>query len=154
MAGKHASLPLYGVQYHPESICSAQGDVLVRNFNQIAAHYNHQMRPGLAAAQASADLAKINLRMVSSHSVHDQGLVPGDSLVCNGAPDLCVKPFTPQHHNTTPIDLCDYFARSGVDFTFLNSAADPGQWCVIGLPIPGHSEVIKHSVDSHIPSPP
>lgn len=148
MAGKHVDLPLYGVQYHPESICSAQGDALVRNFDGIAEKYNAQMRPGLAQAQAHAELVKINEKMVNNRSVHDDWLVPEGSFKCNGATELFAQQFWPQDNEAMPIDVCDHFATTGTEFTFLNSAADPGEWSIIGLPIPGHSEVIKHSVDT------
>lgn len=32
MAGRHRSLPIYGVQYHPESVCSSSGIELVKKF--------------------------------------------------------------------------------------------------------------------------
>lgn len=37
MAVEHRTLPLYGVQFHPESILTPQGAVMVRNFLNIAA---------------------------------------------------------------------------------------------------------------------
>eukprot|EP00966_Prymnesium_polylepis_P065149 1512049-Prymnesium_polylepis.1 len=40
MALAHTSRPLYGVQFHPESICTAHGGALLSNFLSIAsAHY-------------------------------------------------------------------------------------------------------------------
>lgn len=33
-------LPIYGVQYHPESVCSQYGETLMRNFISIAKQYN------------------------------------------------------------------------------------------------------------------
>jgi len=36
MAIAHKTHPVYGVQYHPESILTEQGDVIVRNFIEIA----------------------------------------------------------------------------------------------------------------------
>ena len=32
MALAHCELPLYGVQFHPESVATAHGDALIRNF--------------------------------------------------------------------------------------------------------------------------
>ena len=148
MAGKHVSLPLYGVQYHPESICSSKGDELVRNFDKIAEKYNKQKRPSLGHSQNQAELLQINEKMVNSRLVHDDYLVTDGKFCCNGAPDVFARQFTPQDKKTMPIDVCDYLARKNIDFTFLNSAADPGQWCIIGLPEKGHSEVITHSIDA------
>lgn len=39
MATAHKTDPVYGVQFHPESILTEQGDVIVRNFIQIAQDY-------------------------------------------------------------------------------------------------------------------
>lgn len=39
MAIAHKIHPVYGVQYHPESILTEQGDVIVRNFIEIAQNF-------------------------------------------------------------------------------------------------------------------
>jgi anthranilate/para-aminobenzoate synthase component II len=36
MAIRHEKLPWYGVQFHPESFLTVEGEVIVRNFLQIA----------------------------------------------------------------------------------------------------------------------
>ena len=36
MALEHRTLPLYGVQFHPESILTPQGATMLRNFLQVA----------------------------------------------------------------------------------------------------------------------
>jgi anthranilate/para-aminobenzoate synthase component II len=36
MAMKHRRLPVYGVQFHPESIGTEHGKRIVRNFLQVA----------------------------------------------------------------------------------------------------------------------
>jgi anthranilate synthase component 2 len=36
----HASLPVHGVQFHPESIASEHGHLILRNFLDIAAAWN------------------------------------------------------------------------------------------------------------------
>lgn len=46
MAMEHTSLPLYGVQFHPESICSDHGETLVANFlSAVRAHRSGAPRP-------------------------------------------------------------------------------------------------------------
>ena len=40
MAAKHVAYPHYGVQFHPESICTTHGRVLLENFRDLAAAWN------------------------------------------------------------------------------------------------------------------
>ncbi|MGO4705203.1 aminodeoxychorismate/anthranilate synthase component II [Microvirga sp. 2MCAF38] len=40
MAMSHRSLPIHGVQFHPESILSEHGDTIMRNFFDLAAAWN------------------------------------------------------------------------------------------------------------------
>jgi len=46
----HASLPVHGVQFHPESIASEHGHLMLKNFLDLAAAWNAQSgRPSSAA---------------------------------------------------------------------------------------------------------
>ncbi len=47
----HASLPVHGVQFHPESIASEHGHLILRNFLELAAAWN------AATGRRSADVA-------------------------------------------------------------------------------------------------
>jgi len=40
----HQSLPLYGVQFHPESVLTPSGHDLLENFMRLAARWNHTER--------------------------------------------------------------------------------------------------------------
>jgi anthranilate synthase component 2 len=42
MGLSHRTLPVHGVQFHPESIASEHGHLMLRNFLQIAARWNAQ----------------------------------------------------------------------------------------------------------------
>jgi len=46
----HESLPVHGVQFHPESIASEHGHLMLKNFLDIAAEWNaaHGRRPTAA----------------------------------------------------------------------------------------------------------
>jgi len=50
----HGSLPVHGVQFHPESIASEHGHLLLRNFLELAADWNTKIgrRPAVARAAA------------------------------------------------------------------------------------------------------
>ena len=45
MGLEHESLPVHGVQFHPESIASEHGHLILKNFLDIAAAWNKQHRP-------------------------------------------------------------------------------------------------------------
>lgn len=44
MAIEHKTYPLYGVQFHPESILTEHGDVILKNFLNIANDWNQSKR--------------------------------------------------------------------------------------------------------------
>ena len=54
----HASLPVHGVQFHPESIASEHGHLMLKNFLDIAVAWNaktgRSMKPACAHAHATA----------------------------------------------------------------------------------------------------
>ncbi len=52
MAMRHRSLPIWGVQFHPESICSEYGDRLLRNFRDLT-HRASPRRSSMKAASAN-----------------------------------------------------------------------------------------------------
>ncbi|KAF2402836.1 ADC synthase [Trichodelitschia bisporula] len=56
MGIQHRSRPIYGVQWHPESICSAQGRALLSNFRDIALEYWSSRQPVRVGASLSENL--------------------------------------------------------------------------------------------------
>jgi len=56
----HKTLPVHGVQFHPESIASEHGHVILKNFLDLAAAWNANRQPqrkarGRAAGEATRD---------------------------------------------------------------------------------------------------
>jgi anthranilate synthase component 2 len=49
MGLSHAKLPVHGVQFHPESIASEHGHLILKNFLDLAAQWNAQTGRGPAA---------------------------------------------------------------------------------------------------------
>ena len=47
MGLSHKTLPIQGVQFHPESIASEHGHLILKNFLELAAQWNAQCRPTL-----------------------------------------------------------------------------------------------------------
>jgi anthranilate synthase component 2 len=48
----HKSLPVHGVQFHPESIASEHGHLILKNFLELAAHWNATTGRNTVRAQA------------------------------------------------------------------------------------------------------
>lgn len=150
MAGKHKNLPLYGVQYHPESICSDGGSDLIRNFDRIAMQFNDENRKGYVKL---ADDRLISLRNIQQN----KGLKPEKLMetVCetNEASNFSVVKIDLKGNNgdVKPIEICEYFYERDkeANFMLLNSASFPGEWSIICLPKQGKSETLTHSVDEN-----
>jgi anthranilate synthase component 2 len=52
----HTSLPIHGVQFHPESIASEHGHLMLKNFLDLAADWNAKRGKRTAPARATAAL--------------------------------------------------------------------------------------------------
>ncbi|KAG7661953.1 ABZ1 [[Candida] subhashii] len=145
MAMKHRVFPFYGVQYHPESICSDKGNELIKRFTKLAKEYNEHFRTeSLVNMNGNSPSVSLN-----GHAVHEDYLLAGGKLISNQLDHIYFKKFT-LPHDITPVDVCDHFHKldeGESNFILLNSASFPGEWSIIGLPIENQSEIITHSVD-------
>jgi len=52
----HATLPVHGVQFHPESIASEHGHLMLKNFLDIAAAWNAKRERSAAPARKAAEV--------------------------------------------------------------------------------------------------
>lgn len=151
MAARHVSFPFYGVQYHPESICSQGGDELVASFDAIAAAYNEK-NGRKQQSDSSADLTASGKGLLTNlfdkYAVREHGLMPSGKLIATKRLSTNIYIEKLKLSSSSPIGVCDYFYNESKNgFILLNSASVPGEWSIIGLPTSGKSEVITHSVD-------
>jgi len=145
MAVKHKSMPFYGVQYHPESICSTNGGDLIKDFNVIAHEYNCKYRPNRSLDPKNPLIAKLK----SIYSVSFKYLIEDGELVQSGSPKLYFQKFK-LNSDVGTVTICDWLRRENnnvTNFVLLNSASIPGEWSIIGLPIENQTEVITHYID-------
>lgn len=131
MAARHICYPHFGVQYHPESICSEFGLELVRNFWNIAQKF--RKRDELRRE----DLYKLGIgsETLEKSNIHTHY----DSQLTNH--QLQYIYLNKSIHEPTVI--CEAVSPN---FLLLNSCANPGEWSFIGLPEEGVSEVFTHSI--------
>ncbi|KAI5970523.1 ABZ1 [Candida margitis] len=143
MAIKHKNYPFYGVQYHPESICSESGKQLILNFSNIAKDVNSKWRQNLNSSRSGDEY-----KGLGSHEIRESSLVDENASV--SPLDNITFEKIELADSISPIDICDHFYQKDKDpnFVLLNSASIPGEWSIIGFPIPGESDVITHSVDN------
>lgn len=161
MAGKHSSKPFWGVQYHPESICSKHGGTVIQNFWKLAREW----------AQTNGRLTKIedsdgsysNLLKLYSIKPHafktDISKEVSDESTFINAVNSRLEEVTYLSTNLTEIQreyetkistnyatvlICEELHKSGQEFVLMNSAANPGRWSIIGLIEPGKTICIKH----------
>ncbi|ODV79035.1 para-aminobenzoate synthase [Suhomyces tanzawaensis NRRL Y-17324] len=145
MAVKHKELPFYGVQYHPESICSSNGDCLISNFTNMANVYNQKFRP----EALGINLTNLPKGLIEDHAISEKSLI-SDGLFADTTKkqDISLKKFQ-LGSGILPIDICEHLYKKNkrANFILLNSASIPGEWSIIGFPIDNETEVITHSLD-------
>lgn len=140
MAAKHASRPFYGVQYHPESICSEYGLTVIQNFIDISSKWNrqnrgtiifdHDMQVEFVEPELRLD-EKYNLTPArNAHETHFQYR----KLVLDKASDFCVQ----------AVDSLR--ATTSHDFMVLNGSSR-GDYSIIGVCDSGDTEEITWYIE-------
>ncbi|ODV86106.1 hypothetical protein CANARDRAFT_150336 [[Candida] arabinofermentans NRRL YB-2248] len=138
MAAKHTIHPHYGVQYHPESICSKNGDVLLKNFWNISQRYNLETKRQINNVDITRD----------SHILQFKPLI--DQFVPSTNYDYQYKDISNNPFQNDILQICEFIKASNEsrdDFLLLNSALSPGNWSIIGLPETNNSLIISHSTE-------
>jgi anthranilate synthase component II len=70
MALAHRALPVHGVQFHPESIASEHGHLMLRNFLDLAADWNAAAGRRPAARRAADARASAQVRAATRRAAH------------------------------------------------------------------------------------
>ncbi|CAI5759260.1 unnamed protein product [Candida verbasci] len=144
MAIEVNGFPFYGVQYHPESICSSKGSELVKNFTAVANNYNKEHR------QFIFDKAENTSNLLNNHAVHEDYLFKDGKFKSNELKNVYFQKVE-LDEKIDSIDVCEYFYQKNnniPNFFLLNSASFPGEWSIIGFPN-DECEIITHSVDEY-----
>jgi len=134
MAAKHKSQPWYGVQYHPESICSENGKHLVQNFMKVATQYNTKSRNVVTDSRLLNELIS---------TVKTEALIPHSYFTKS---KTLLKSEKVQSDKSA-IEICETLHKIKREFILLNSASHPGTWSIIGLP-KADSLRITHSTEA------
>ncbi|WP_260333213.1 aminodeoxychorismate synthase component I [Streptomyces beigongshangae] len=79
MALRHRTLPLWGVQFHPESIGTQEGHRLLANFRRLTERYGRPARDRAGAPAATAASAGPGALAASAAPAASDGSVPSDT---------------------------------------------------------------------------
>lgn len=131
MAARHVEFPHFGVQYHPESICSKFGSNLIKNF---------------------WNMVDTNKSSKNFDALKETHLVESYPLIKEFSSELSDFEYNYSSFiSETPyeiLDICDTLKYNDLDIMILNSASAPGDWSIIGLPTKDISDVITHSTEN------
>lgn len=131
MAAKHIKYPHYGVQYHPESICSSFGSNLIKNFWNLVDKEAH-----------TKPLPKIEPHLVKSSPLIEKFTTELSNFEYN------LLNYKPVDSKFDILQICDTLKANNQDVMLLNSASAPGEWSIIALPQVNVSDVITHSTEN------
>lgn len=165
MAGKLRGRPHFGVQYHPESIMSENGDTLISNFweNVVIPHKLKQQNFTFNTDQISNQSSVFETFYVdSSMRLDDQKIRTFHSGASSrknnksqiySESSILIKKLELGKVELSAINIIDFLKGKNDfddDFFLLNSIANPGRFSIIGCPIESHSDVITWSLLSDI----
>ncbi|EJD04199.1 para-aminobenzoate synthase [Fomitiporia mediterranea MF3/22] len=135
MALKHRTKPFYGVQYHPESVCTdGSGPQLVRNFWRLACEWRSKARRPVKTWDDNAE-RQFSVNIWPAFWTRDAHHLR----------------FNPQRVTSTKISLpqlkvpqvCEVLGvyKANTDFVLLDSAAEPGSYSIIGCMHPNSLKI-------------
>ena len=102
MAMKHKKFPFYGVQYHPESICSSKGSDLIKIL-MILPNNTMKYRPNVFKQNKVSN-------WLDNHAVHEDYLIKDGKFISNEVHNIYFQKLQ-LDKEILPIDVCDYFTN-------------------------------------------
>jgi para-aminobenzoate synthetase len=141
MAGRHVTKPFYGVQYHPESVCSECGADVLANFWTDALVWSKNNRRPPGSETPVGDI----FSSIASRNIKPLPLLPSSNADFDSK-ERDVLEFAVV--STEPVCEEAICEQVGIDrFVLLNSAKAPGRWTIIGELEQGKTVTITHYAD-------
>lgn len=139
MGVRHISKPFWGVQYHPESVCSEGGKDVVANFWKMAIGWNNSQ--GRVVKDLRADWK----RQPREKSLMElQTSFEGRRL--DSAQKMEVRTEDIFGKGVSACRICEMLGvEAAYEFVLLESAAAPGRFSIIGILTPGLTRRINYS---------
>ena len=155
---RHKTKPFWGVQYHPESICTAEaGAQVIRNWwiKSLEWLLSHGRSPGVCGVRSSPQL---HPRTPSTNDFHVHDVDHRDELELEQILDILTysrdEPRQSQYvslplYQLTVIELCEGLNLPANELILLDSQQTKGRYSVIGLVIPGQTLNLTYTIHSH-----
>lgn len=152
MAVRHTSKPFWGVQYHPESICTAGGGgaEVVANWWRMACEWNRGrgrsrsvggLPEGWGGSDVERGLVERQAEWERASGVLPQVVEKGEKV----GRSVTTKVVAARGLQATRVAEI-LGVQSADEFVMLDSAAAPGRWCIFAVLIPGVTRVITYNV--------
>ncbi|MNF36654.1 Aminodeoxychorismate synthase component 1 [compost metagenome] len=116
MALEHLERPIWGVQFHPESIASEQGHALLGNFIRMAIAYNERHRQAVCGYALDAWLAVGGIRHPVLHY---------RQCHYSGSPQTLFEQHFAEDEHAFWLD-CEYAQGSRARYSIMGSGSQPG----------------------------
>lgn len=145
MAVRHKFLPIYAVQFHPESICSSNADELFSNFFQIASKHNKKFAKESLLKDFEQKKPQNFEKFYSIKNTFYKSIVPYKNNILHSF--HYKKKKIPNHLSF--LFLCNSLKNQfSHNFILLNSQKKKSQWSILGFLIKDETQILTHSLNT------